>query len=95
MVRGEGRTVERAPSPESWRRTFIMSMGWMAVVAVMPARPPLRKGRRRRTVGFWRRVGAEVVEGWAAEVVGGGFDIFVGEGARGEVVLWEEERVSE
>ena len=36
------------PSPASCSRTFIMSMGWMHVVAVMPARPPLMKGRAAR-----------------------------------------------
>ena len=44
----------RIPSPASWRRTLIMSMGWMTVVAVMPARPPLMKGRAARMSGVWR-----------------------------------------
>lgn len=32
-----------------------MSMGWMTVVAVMPPRPPLMKGRAARIQGLWRR----------------------------------------
>lgn len=33
---GAGPEVLRCPAPASWRRTFIMSMGWITVVAVMP-----------------------------------------------------------
>jgi hypothetical protein len=43
------------PSPASCKRTFIMSTGWMTVVAVMPARPPLTKGRAARIKGVWRK----------------------------------------
>jgi hypothetical protein len=41
--------VEKAlpPSPSSWMRTLTMSIGWMTLVANMPARPPARRERRR------------------------------------------------
>ena len=55
MARGEGLGPDFTPSPASCKRTFIMSMGWMAVVATMPARPPLMKGRAARTRGVWRK----------------------------------------
>ncbi len=44
-----------APSPASWRRTLIMSMGWMTVVATMPAVPPFMNGRAALMTGVWRK----------------------------------------
>lgn len=51
MESGEGLGPVRAPSPASWRRTFIMSMGWITVVATIPAVPPFIKGSAARTKG--------------------------------------------
>ena len=53
--RGVGFGPVLAPSPASCNRTFIMSMGWMTVVATMPATPPLMKGRAPRMSGVCRK----------------------------------------
>ena len=86
--RGEGRGREREPGLESWSRTFIMSIGWMAVVAVMPARPPFMKGRRGRRVGLWNREEAVEVGAWlVVEGVAEGFDMVgAGQGGRRRVL---------
>lgn len=44
-----------APSPASWRRTLIISMGWMTVVATIPATPPFMNGRAPLMRGVWRK----------------------------------------
>lgn len=43
------------PSPASCSRTLIISTGWMTVVAVMPARPPLRNGSAARMKGVCKK----------------------------------------
>ena len=48
------------PSPASCNRTFIMSMGWMQVVANIPDRPPLTKGSSSRVVGLCKTTAADV-----------------------------------
>jgi hypothetical protein len=54
-VTGVGLGPVFTPSPASCRRTLTMSTGWITVVAVMPARPPLMKGSAARMKGVWRR----------------------------------------
>lgn len=46
--KGVGLGPVLTPSPASWRRTLIMSIGWMQKVAAMPLRPPLMNGRAVR-----------------------------------------------
>lgn len=47
---GFGPEVSRRPWPASCKRTFIISMGWITVVADMPARP---LGRVLDGLGWW------------------------------------------
>jgi len=57
-------TAAPEPSPASWIRTLIMSMGWMMVVAAMPERPPLMKGRKV-LVKRWCLMLSTIEGGWS------------------------------